>query len=196
MFMIIFADRVFWNFNAASKTGFSKALAEQFEHPEWLGSHFYDIIMPLFFFLVGVVIPFSLDKRIKSVDKKRELYPHLIKRFVVLFVLCWVVQGNLLQLNSSAFHVFSNTLQAIAVGYLFSCIAYIHFTKKGRYILFAFCLITYTIILSIPSFSGIGNFELLPDKNIAIYIDKYIYTMNSNITRNVSNWKITELKSF
>ncbi|MBX9807307.1 MAG: DUF5009 domain-containing protein [Flavobacteriaceae bacterium] len=174
MFMIVFADQFFRDFNTASKTKLSGFLATQFEHPEWLGSNFYDIIMPLFLFVVGVVIPFSMTKRIAEIDNKFSLYPHLIRRFVLLFILGWIVQGNLLALDSNQFHVFSNTLQAIAVGYLFSCIAFIHLNKKGRYILFILCLLIYTLLLELPSFVGFTDLQLLPDKNLPIQIDRYI----------------------
>ena len=140
MLMIIFADRFFYDLNQGANTSFTKALADQFEHPEWFGFHFYDIIMPLFLFLVGVVIPFSLEKRKTQISKSVYLYPHLIKRFVLLFILGWIVQGNLLSLDINQFKIFSNTLQAIAVGYLFSCFFYINFSKKVRYILFVLCL--------------------------------------------------------
>src|SRR5262249_10133982 len=36
--------------------------AEQFSHMEWEGFRFYDLIFPLFLFLVGAVLPFSLRK--------------------------------------------------------------------------------------------------------------------------------------
>ena len=38
------------------------AVGAQFEHAEWDGFGFYDLIFPLFLFLVGVVLPFSLNK--------------------------------------------------------------------------------------------------------------------------------------
>lgn len=175
LLMIMFADRFFINLNAGAKTNFTSALATQFEHPEWLGSHFYDFIMPLFLFVVGVVIPISLGKRSTEDGAKSKLYPHLIKRFVILFILGWIVQGNLLYLDITKFQIYSNTLQAIAVGYLFSSIAYIHLSKKGRYIMFTSCLIVYTLLLSLPSFPGLGNFELLPNKNLPIYIDQHVF---------------------
>jgi predicted acyltransferase len=37
-------------------------LAYQFKHVEWEGFHFEDLIFPLFLFLVGAVLPFSLAK--------------------------------------------------------------------------------------------------------------------------------------
>ncbi len=40
----------------------SAQLQLQFEHVEWEGFRFYDLIFPLFMFLVGCVIPFSLEK--------------------------------------------------------------------------------------------------------------------------------------
>ncbi|MGC1630691.1 MAG: DUF5009 domain-containing protein, partial [Gelidibacter sp.] len=113
MLMIIFADRFFKYLHEASQTELSGFFATQFDHPEWFGFHFYDIIMPLFLFLVGVVIPFSMERRVKEMDKKIKLYPHLIKRFIILFVLGWIVQGNLLHLDTYKFQIFSNTLQAI-----------------------------------------------------------------------------------
>jgi len=36
--------------------------AQQFSHVEWEGFRFYDLIFPLFLFLVGAVLPFSLRK--------------------------------------------------------------------------------------------------------------------------------------
>ncbi|ALJ06295.1 hypothetical protein APS56_14635 [Pseudalgibacter alginicilyticus] len=175
MLMIIFADRFFAHLHQASQTTISSFFATQFEHPDWFGFHFYDIIMPLFLFLVGVVIPFSMERRVKEIESKTKLYPHLIKRFVILFILGWIVQGNLLALNVNEFKIFSNTLQAIAVGYLFSCVAYIHLNKKTRYIVFLLCLVVYTLLLEFANIPGIGKSELLPDKNIALYIDRYVF---------------------
>ena len=165
MLIIIFADRFFYHFHEASQTEISGFFATQFEHPEWFGFHFYDIVMPLFLFVVGIVIPFSMQRRVEEIGNKSKLYPHIIRRFVILFILGWIVQGNLLHLDIHKFQIFSNTLQAIAVGYLFTCVAYIHFSKKSRYIIFAACLLIYTLLLEFTNVPGIGNSELLPDKN-------------------------------
>ena len=175
MLMIIFADQFFSHLHEGAQTRLTGVLSTQFEHPEWFGFHFYDIIMPLFLFVVGVVIPFSMNKRISEIDHKIKLYPHLIRRFIILFILGWIVQGNLLYLDVEKFQVFSNTLQAIAVGYLFSSIAYIHFTKKTRYILFVLSLAIYAVLLEAVNIPGIGNSELLPNKNLALYIDHYVF---------------------
>jgi predicted acyltransferase len=175
MLLIIFADRFFMGLNRGAGTSFTEFLAIQFDHPEWFGSTFYDIIMPLFLFVVGAVIPFSLSKRMQESTTKTSIYGKLIKRFVILFILGWIVQGNLLDLDSTQFHVFSNTLQAIAVGYLFSCIAYINLERKWLYFIFAFCLIAYALLLTVPNVPGVGKSVILPDRNFALYIDRMVF---------------------
>ena len=175
MLLIIFADRFFIGLHEGAGTSFTESLAIQFDHPEWFGSTFYDIIMPLFLFVVGAVIPFSLSKRMQENTTKSSIYRKLIKRFIILFILGWIVQGNLLALDAEQFHVFSNTLQAIAVGYLFSCIAYVHLSKKWLYYIFALCLVIYALILTVPTIPEVGKSVLMPDKNFALYVDRLIF---------------------
>src|SRR6266480_1156105 len=40
-------------------------LQQQFKHSDWQGFTFYDLIMPLFLFVVGAVMPFSFSRRIQ-----------------------------------------------------------------------------------------------------------------------------------
>lgn len=174
MFMIIFAGQFFRALDQGADIPATNFLAIQFDHPEWFGFHYYDIIMPLFLFVVGAVIPFSIQKRLEKDPGRPRLYKHLLWRFVILFVLGWIVQGQLLSLDIDEFQIFSNTLQAIAVGYLFTSLAYLHLSKKGRYILFAVCLIVYAVLLTVPHVPGEGRSMLLPDKNFALYVDRLI----------------------
>ena len=62
MLMIVLADQFFSKLNKGVGSDFTASLARQFTHPDWLGFRFYDIIMPLFLFVVGAVIPFSISK--------------------------------------------------------------------------------------------------------------------------------------
>lgn len=174
MLMIIFLDQFFNHLHRGADTDFTAVLANQFDHPEWFGFHFYDIIMPLFLFVVGAVIPYSLGKIRDTNQSLTPVYRRLGRRFIILFVLGWIVQGNLLDLDIDQFKVFSNTLQAIAVGYVFTSLAYLHLSKRGRYILFAACLLIYALILAVPTVPGVGRSVLLPDQNFAIYFDRLI----------------------
>src|ERR1044071_8182858 len=62
-------DNVFHN----KITGFIK---QQFDHVEWFGFNFWDIIMPLFLFLCGVSIVFSLKKRMNDGTGRKKIWIH------------------------------------------------------------------------------------------------------------------------
>ncbi len=174
MLCIILLDHFFRNLHRGVDTPVTGFLANQFTHPEWYGFHFYDIVMPLFLFVVGAVIPYSLSKIQKDSQDLTPVYRRLGRRFLLLFVLGWIVQGNLLDWNSETFAIFSNTLQAIAVGYVASSLAFIHLSKKGRYILFVVCLVLYALVLTVPQVPGVGRSEILPDRSFAIYFDRWV----------------------
>ena len=175
MLMIVLADQFFSKLNKGVGSDFTASLARQFTHPDWLGFRFYDIIMPLFLFVVGAVIPFSISKYTQNVINKTPLFLKLTRRFFILFVLGWIVQGNLLDFDLSTFKIFSNTLQAIAVGYVFSAIAYVYLKPAQRHLLFATCLFVYALLLTLPIIPGIGRSSLTPDANFALYVDQLIF---------------------
>jgi len=175
MLFIILLDHLFNSINVGAQTPFTQALAKQFDHPEWFGSTVYDIVMPLFLFIVGAAIPFALSKRKLESSGLSAIYIKLFRRFVILFALGWIVQGHLLDWNLETFSIFSNTLQAIAVGYLFSGIFYIHFKRNVRLMIFVACLIIYTLLLTIPYVPGVGRGVLLPDSSFAWYVDQVVF---------------------
>jgi predicted acyltransferase len=67
MFWIIAADAVFRSLNLACQTKTTRFLYSQFgQHKKWEGIGFYDLIFPLFIFLAGVSLFFSLSKTIQN----------------------------------------------------------------------------------------------------------------------------------
>ena len=42
------------------------AIGSQFNHVDWIGLHFWDLIQPFFMFIVGVAMPFSFSRRLPS----------------------------------------------------------------------------------------------------------------------------------
>jgi predicted acyltransferase len=104
----------------ASRAPWVEQAKLQFGHVKWEGFHFYDLIMPLFLFVVGAAMPFSFARRAELGHSKTRMMIKLLSRTVILFVLGMAVQGHLLDFELDKLHPFSNTLQAIAVGYLFS----------------------------------------------------------------------------
>src|SRR5262249_32955486 len=58
---------------------------EQLEHVPWEGFHFYDLIFPLFLFLVGVVIPFSQARLRQRGASRAGVYGRVLRRTALLF---------------------------------------------------------------------------------------------------------------
>ena len=67
MLWIIGGAEVLVSLCQASGIGFLSNMAVNFDH-SWGQFHFYDLIMPLFLFIVGVVMPVSFRNRLKKGD--------------------------------------------------------------------------------------------------------------------------------
>lgn len=77
--------------------------------------------MPLFLFMSGVTMPYSLPKY-KNSNGNLKVWSRIIKRFFLLFALGIVVQGNILSLDPDRVYIYSNTLQtSYTLIILFSC---------------------------------------------------------------------------
>lgn len=146
----------------------------QFDHVEWEGFAAWDLIMPLFMFIVGAAMPFSFSKRMQQGAKKGDLYVKVIRRTVILFVLGMVAQGNLLAFNLSKLHVYCNTLQAIAAGYLVSAVFLLEMRLRAQIIATATLLILYWLLMAFVPAPGYGMGALEPKANLALWVDEAI----------------------
>ena len=66
MFWIIGADALVQGLRKLSDNRVTSTLAEQLEHVDWEGFHFEDLIFPMFVFIVGVSLVFSLSRTIEE----------------------------------------------------------------------------------------------------------------------------------
>jgi predicted acyltransferase len=140
-------DNVFHN----RLTGFIK---QQFDHVEWLGFNFWDIIMPLFLFLAGVSMVFSFKKRLAQVNAKKSIWIHTIRRVAILWLLGMIVQGKLLTYDIDKIELYSNTLQAIASGYLIATILTLYLPVKGQIAATAGLMLAFWAILALIPVNG------------------------------------------
>src|SRR5207244_2491761 len=69
MFWIIGAEDLFHALDKISDLGVIRVAAEQLTHEDWEGFRFYDLIFPLFVFIVGVSLVFSLSKNVEAASK-------------------------------------------------------------------------------------------------------------------------------
>jgi predicted acyltransferase len=149
------------------------AVNTQFQHVQWEGFAFWDLIMPLFMFMAGASMPFAFGKYLKN-EGKAQLYKRVIKRVVLLWILGMIAQGNLLALDPEHIYLFSNTLQAIAIGYLISAMLLMHFSLRWQIGITAGFLVVYWALLSFVKINGYGGGDFSPDYNLAEYIDRLV----------------------
>ncbi|HEX2847182.1 MAG TPA: DUF5009 domain-containing protein [Chitinophagaceae bacterium] len=145
-------------------------LASQFEH-EWGSFHFYDIIMPLFLFIVGVVMPVAFRQRLNRGESKQSIYKHVLIRTFKLYVLGLIASGHLLELDISRLRLWTDTLHAIAVGYLVSTVLILELSKRMQIITVAGLLLLYWLLMAFVPVPGVGAGVYRQDMNLALYID-------------------------
>jgi predicted acyltransferase len=174
LFWIIGAEAMLKSLNRIFDSPTTNFISTQLNHVEWTGFRFYELIMPLFLFIVGVSLPFSFRRRLEKSPSKATLWPHIIKRVLLLWILGIAVQGNLFDYDWSKIKFYSNTLQAIASGYLISAILVLYLKVSWQAIGTLLLMLVYWAILALAPVPGIGAGVITPDGNFAIYFDKLI----------------------
>ena len=144
-----------------------------FTHVEWEGLSTWDLVMPLFMFMAGVSIPFSLSKYVSS-DSKSTVYLRIFRRFFLLWFLGIVCQGNLLAFDMNHIYLYSNTLQAIAIGYLFSALIFLNFKPKLQILTCVLLLLTYWISMECIKVGEYGGGDYSQEYNLAELIDRIV----------------------
>lgn len=166
LFLLVFFQPVFVSLGQRLGWPWLDSVLYQFDHEVWVGFRFWDLVMPLFLFMTGASMPFSFSK-FKNTPDKGSVYRKILKRFVLLFIFGMIVQGNLLGLDPKHLYLYTNTLQAIATGYLIAAIILLHCSLKWQIIATALLLVIYWIPMT---FCG----DFTPEGNFAEYVDRFI----------------------
>ena len=141
-------------------------LLYQLDHAEWEGMRVWDFVMPLFLFMSGVTMPYSLPKY-RMQNGSLKVWQRVVKRFLLLYILGMVVQGNVLALEPDMVYLYSNTLQAIAVGYLLTVPLVLYMKPEWMLAAIAALLVIYSVPMHLcGDWSAHGNFACLLDKLI------------------------------
>jgi predicted acyltransferase len=129
-------------------------LDRQVDHQPWEGMHFEDLIFPLFVFIVGASIVFSLSRTIEQVGKAAAL-KRILVRSLVLYCFGLLVYGGL---SKGIDQVrWMGVLQRIALCYLFTSLIFCAFRLRGMVIVCATLLLGYC---ALTSFMPIRDFNL------------------------------------
>ncbi len=86
MFWILGADGLVRGLDGIRQSGLTGFLGGQLTHKDWDGFAFYDLIFPLFVFIVGMSLVFSLSRTIAEQGRAAALR-RVLRRSVLLFAL-------------------------------------------------------------------------------------------------------------
>jgi predicted acyltransferase len=172
MFWIIGGQEVFIALLGLVVSPIPSWITAQMDHVPWEGFSVWDLIMPLFLFIVGTAMPLSFARRMEAGASKRDLYRKIFLRVVVLFVLGMVAQGNLLEFDRSTLYIYCNTLQAIACGYLIASIAMLHLRVPGQIATAVGLLLGFFLLMRLVPVPGYGAGLFEEKANLALYIEE------------------------
>ena len=168
MFWIVGAEQIVSGLEKISDAGPVGFIASQLKHKEWAGFAFEDFIFPLFVFLTGVAIAFSLPKLIDR-EGRRAATMRVLRRFVLLFTVGVFYYGGFA--NAWPAIRLMGVLQRIAFCYAFAGLIFIYCKPRMQVAVCALLLVAYWAMMMFIPVPGFGAGVLEPGKNLANYVD-------------------------
>ena len=173
LFLLVGLEAVMHALDGAIDAPWFERLMWCFTHVDWEGFSSWDLVMPLFMFMSGITIPFALA-RYKREQSRGGAYRRIIKRVVLLWIFGMMCQGNLLGLNPDRIYFYSNTLQAIATGYLISSVLYLNTSVKTQIIVAITLLLAFWGCMEWIQVGDYGGGCYTSDGNLAEWIDRTV----------------------
>lgn len=153
--------------------GWLDTIAGQLHHAEWNGFTFYDFIFPLFLFISGLSLPFSINKALASGASKRDIYFKASRRMLILIVLGIIDKNTPITFFDPANIRVASVLGRIGIAGFAATLFYINFSWPKRIAWVAGILILYYAILFLVPVPGYGAGDLSIEGNIVGWLDRH-----------------------
>lgn len=154
MFWIIGGGSLVGALHRLSDAGPIRLVADQLEHVDWAGFRFYDLIFPLFVFIMGVSLVFSLGKEIEK-GGRPSAAKRSLKRFVLLFLVALFYSGGFSTLWPDMRLL--GVLNRIALCYLAGSMLFLLLKPRGLAVALVSVLVGYWALMT---FVPIRDFRL------------------------------------
>lgn len=172
MFWIVGAEELVRGLQKISSGGLIGLIAEQLHHKAWEGFHFEDLIFPMFVFIAGVSIVFSLGKTMEQADRQAATW-RIFRRAALLYFLGILYYGGF----STPFEKIRllGVLQRIAICYLFAGLLFLYLKPKALMGVLVGLLLGYWALMALVPVPGHGAGNYAEGANLANYVDqKYL----------------------
>lgn len=147
---------------------FQEIIVRQFEHAKWEGFYFYDLIFPLFVFLAGMSITFSMGRMTQEQGRGAALR-RLIRRCFIMYLLGILYSGGFT--NPWPEVRLMGVLQRIALSSLFAGILFLYLDWRGLAVAFLIALLSYWALLSFIPLPGHDAISWAEGENWACWLD-------------------------
>jgi predicted acyltransferase len=147
-------------------------LSGQFEHAEWNGFHMYDLIFPLFLFLSGVTMPYSLTRQLEKGVPKKKIYLKIFRR-AALLVFFGIIYNGLGDWHFANIR-FASVLGQIGIAYLLAALIFLNSDWKQQIYWILGILLGYWMIQSLIPVPGYGAGNLTKEGSINGFIDRIL----------------------
>ncbi|MCB0686320.1 MAG: DUF5009 domain-containing protein, partial [Saprospiraceae bacterium] len=152
--------------------GWVDAVAEQFEHPAWNGFTFYDFIFPLFLFIAGVSLTFSVSSAKDKGFTNQQIYRKVFVRMCILIVIGIIYKNAPVPLFEPAKIRFVSVLGRIGFATFITTLLFLNFDWKKRILWIIGILIAYYAALFLIPVPGYGAGDLSFEGNLVGWIDR------------------------
>ncbi len=147
------------------------------EHSLWNGCTLADLVFPFFIFIVGVSLVFPLTKARERGLHFWQLFPAIIKRTLILFLLGLFLNAFPHHFDLETIRVFG-VLQRIAVCYFFASLLFLTTSLRTQALIIVALLLGYYLLMTKLSVPGYGMNYLTVEGNLAAYLDRLLFSSN------------------
>ena len=168
MMWLVGGGSVGWALGRMGDHPFWEGLSRQLRHPDWDGFTFYDLIFPLFIFLVGVSLVFSLGRAMET-EGRQAAVQRIVRRSLLLFMIGIFYNGGF---NRPIEEIrWTGVLQRIALCYCFAGILFCYFRPKALAWITGGLIVGYWMLMTFVPVPGIGPASYEEGKNLANWFD-------------------------
>jgi predicted acyltransferase len=172
MFWIIGAEGIVHSLKEATGWGWATWMSMQLEHVDWNGFRFYDLIFPLFLFLSGATMPFSLTRKMEMGVPKIKIYRHVISRGFLLVLLGCIYNG-LLQFDFEN-QRYASVLAQIGIAWMLAAFIFLNTKWKGQLAWAIGIILAYWAAMKLIPVPGYGAGVLTREGSLVTYIDQML----------------------